>query len=148
MFRKITLFAMLLTAAPVVLEAPAEAASVEVKRQKKVVKGVEKQLKTFRKLLKKWDKARAKGKSTAKLDAEILGIVRNELNRLRRKGISSKADRGKDGRDSFQERYRNALSGARNAKKPAVRRAQLGKVEQHMAKIVERQRMRLAKLKG
>lgn len=148
MFRKLTVLALLLTAGSVVVEAPAEAASAAVKSQKKVVKGVEKQKKTFDKLLSKWDKATAKGKSTASIDAEINAIVRSELARLRQKGIKSKADRSEEGRDTSNEVYRNALAGAQNAKRPPVRRAQLGKVSEHMGTIVMRQQRVLDKLKG
>ncbi len=152
MFRKVrflvVMFAALSTAPALVPTDAWAATKTEIKAQKQTLKTVKKDLKTFQKLRKKWEKGVAKGKDVSKVDAEIESFVTVQLNALRRRGVSSKASKSKEGTDTWVERFRNALVAVRNAKSEGRQRNQMAKVEEFLQKRVERAERKLDKLKG
>jgi hypothetical protein len=147
--RLLLAFLAVFATSSMVVAVPAEAASKEeIKNAKAHVKDVSKQLKTFRKLKKKWNKATDKGKDTSSIEADIHAIVKSELNDLRRQGVSSKADRSEEGTDQWVERYRNTLVAVKNAKAEGRWKNQMDELE----KMIETRAMRaekyLARMEG
>lgn len=130
----------------------AEAATkAEIKAQKATVKGLAKDLKSFQKLVAKWEKARESGKDTEVMDLELTEIAKAELAWLRNGGMpteESKMEEGQAEKNPWMTKMRDAAVGVRDEKNTVDKLKALETLEETMQTRLDRNRRRLDKMEG
>ncbi|MCB9668671.1 MAG: hypothetical protein H6734_04265 [Alphaproteobacteria bacterium] len=131
----------------------AEAATKEeISAQKDVVKNHAKNLKSFDKLVSKWEKARTKGKDTSKMDAELAEYAKEQLDWLRKHGQPTGKKKGggetNDDAPPWMEKLRDAAVGVKDAENTEAKKKHIAELRAAMQSRLDLHRQKLEQMGG